>query len=235
GPNLTSSFHVIGEIFDKAWDGGSLENPPMKGMQTMTVAPGSALIVQFKTQVPGDYKLVDHAIIRVQKGAVGTLRVTGQDNPSLFQSLSDVTGTALSGHDMSGMTMTPPASETPAATVTPPEAATSAASASAPQAGSGDLTEEMKDNLFVTTQYTVKAGEKVTFALTNAGKVPHNMTIAPANGNFDDAAAVTSDPQIIGGGKTGTLVWQAPNTPGTYNFRCDLHPTQMTGTITVTP
>ena len=230
GPNLTSSFHIVGEILDKAWPSGSLENDPQKGMQTMTVAPGNALIAEFKTSVPGDYKLVDHALSRVSQGALGTLRVTGANNPGVFNSVSGVTGQALNAHDMTGMTMTPEASATTAPAATPTAAATTTTAAPA-----GSVAVEMKDNLFVTTQYTVKAGEKVTFAITNDGKIPHNMSIAPANGNFDDAAAVTSDPQIIGGGKTGTLVWQAPTAPGTYKFRCDLHPDQMTGTITVTP
>lgn len=231
GPSLTSSFHIIGEIFDKAWVAGSLESPPLRGIQTISVAPGSSTIVEMKTQVPGDYKLVDHAIIRVAKGAAGTLHVNGAANTSLFNSDSGVSGAALNSHDMTMPTATPSAATaTPAAS---PTAAATGTTAASPAAGS--LAVEMKDNLFVTTQYTVKAGAKVTFAITNAGKIPHNMSVAGPNGNYADALAVTSDPQIIGGGKTGTLVWQAPTAPGTYDFQCDFHPQQMTGTITVTP
>lgn len=239
GPNLTSSFHIIGEIFDKAWVAGSLESPPLRGIQTIPVSPGSATIVQMKTQVPGDYKLVDHAIIRVAKGAAGTLHVDGNANPSLFQSDSGVTGSALNSHDMTMPTATAAASGTaPAATATTPAASPTTAASGTTAAGTavpGSVAVEMKDNFFVTTQYTVKAGSKVTFAITNAGKIPHNMSIAGPNGNYNDPSAVTSDPQIVGAGKTATLVWQAPNAAGTYDFQCDFHPDQMKGTITVEP
>ena len=90
----------------------------------------------------------------------------------------------------------------------------------------------MKDNLFAQTSYTVKAGQKVTFDLTNDGKLPHNMRIAQADGNFDGPKSVVADPELIGSGKKGTLSF-TPAAPGTYQFRCDFHPDQMKGTITV--
>jgi nitrite reductase (NO-forming) len=60
GPNYTSSFHVIGEIFDKAYPMASLSSP-MKDVQTITTPPGGASVVEFKLEVPGNYVLVDHA------------------------------------------------------------------------------------------------------------------------------------------------------------------------------
>ena len=54
GPNFTSSFHVIGEIFDKVYKLGGLISPPLHGMQTVTVPPGGAVIVEFKLDVPGN-------------------------------------------------------------------------------------------------------------------------------------------------------------------------------------
>lgn len=84
GPNLTSSFHVIGEIFDKVYaEGGSTIN---ENVQTTTIPAGGASIVEFKADVPGDYVLVDHAIFRAfHKGALGKIKVTGEENPKIFK------------------------------------------------------------------------------------------------------------------------------------------------------
>jgi nitrite reductase (NO-forming) len=85
GPNYTSSFHVIGEIFDRAYNLGSLSSKPLNDVQTVTVPPGGAAVVDFKVQVPGKYMLVDHALSRVERGLVGILEVTGPDNPHVFK------------------------------------------------------------------------------------------------------------------------------------------------------
>jgi nitrite reductase (NO-forming) len=84
GPNFTSSFHVIGEIFDKVYNLGGLTNPPMEGIQTVTVAPGGAVITEFKLHVPGNYTIVDHALARVERGLAGLLIVEGAPNPEIY-------------------------------------------------------------------------------------------------------------------------------------------------------
>lgn len=83
GPNLTSSFHVIGEIFDNVHvEGGSLIN---KDVQTTLIPAGGAAIVDFKVDVPGTFILVDHAIFRAfNKGALGMLKVKGKENKQLY-------------------------------------------------------------------------------------------------------------------------------------------------------
>ena len=79
GPNLTSSFHVIGEIFDTVYQEGG--TTPTHNVQTTVVPPGGAAIVEFKTEVPGTYILVDHALFRAfNKGALGMLKVEGPPN-----------------------------------------------------------------------------------------------------------------------------------------------------------
>lgn len=83
GPNKTSSFHVIGEQFDKVYEFGSVTSVN-RNVQTVTVAPGGAAIADIKLQVPGTYKLVDHALSRMAKGLVGNLVVTGPENPEIF-------------------------------------------------------------------------------------------------------------------------------------------------------
>ncbi|MCP8936933.1 copper-containing nitrite reductase [Alsobacter sp. SYSU M60028] len=84
GPNYTSSFHVIGEIFDKVYPMGSMTSGVTKDVQTITVPPGGASAVEFKLEVPGNYVLVDHALSRMEKGLVGILKVDGPNNPDVF-------------------------------------------------------------------------------------------------------------------------------------------------------
>ena len=75
GPGQTSSFHVIGEIFDRVYQLGSLSSPPLLDVQTVTVPPGGATVVDMTLDVPGEYALVDHALPRVAKGLIGKLIV----------------------------------------------------------------------------------------------------------------------------------------------------------------
>jgi nitrite reductase (NO-forming) len=85
GPNATSSFHVIGEVFDKAYPFGAMTSDPLTNVQTITVPPGGAAAVEFKVEVPGKYILVDHALSRLEKGLVGILKVKGPENPEVFK------------------------------------------------------------------------------------------------------------------------------------------------------
>lgn len=87
GPNKTSSFHVIGEIFDTVWQLGSFTGQPLSDVQTVTVAPGGAVAVDLTLEVPGTYALVDHALSRVERGLVGHLVVNGPANPEIFREL----------------------------------------------------------------------------------------------------------------------------------------------------
>lgn len=84
GPNFSSSFHVIGEIFDKAYVYGSLVSPPLESVQTVMVPAGGAVAVEITCEVPGRYVLVDHALSRAEKGLAGYLIVEGDENPEIF-------------------------------------------------------------------------------------------------------------------------------------------------------
>lgn len=111
GPNLVSSFHVIGEIFDKVYvEGGKLIN---ENVQSTIVPAGGAAIVEFKVDIPGSYTLVDHSIFRAfNKGALGQLKVEGAENPEIMtQKLSD---TAYAGNG-SASAASAPAASAPAA------------------------------------------------------------------------------------------------------------------------
>jgi len=85
GPNLPSSFHVIGEIFDRVYHEGASE--AASNIQTTLVPAGGATVVEFTVDVPGEYLLVDHSLGRVAKGAIGTLRVEGDERPDIFQAV----------------------------------------------------------------------------------------------------------------------------------------------------
>jgi nitrite reductase (NO-forming) len=86
GPNLISSFHIIGTIFDQVYREGSLSDPT-HNVQTTVVPAGSAAVVELKTPVPGNFTLVDHSIFRIQKGALGTLTVTGAAAPDIYSAV----------------------------------------------------------------------------------------------------------------------------------------------------
>ncbi|KAA2284838.1 copper-containing nitrite reductase [Arenimonas fontis] len=83
GPNLVSSFHVIGEIFDKVWyEGGTRYQ---ENVQTTLIPAGGAMIADFHLEVPGSYVLVDHSIFRAfNKGALGILQVDGPERPDIY-------------------------------------------------------------------------------------------------------------------------------------------------------
>ena len=84
GPNFTSSFHVIGEILDKVYEYGGLTSPALRGIQTVSVPPRDATIVEFTPLVPGNYTLVDHALARMERGLVGVLQVGGKAEPGIY-------------------------------------------------------------------------------------------------------------------------------------------------------
>jgi len=83
GPNMVSSFHVIGEIFDRVrYEGGVHEQ---ENVQTTLIPAGGAAIVEFHLDVPGSYVLVDHSIFRAfNKGALAILKAEGPENKAVY-------------------------------------------------------------------------------------------------------------------------------------------------------
>ena len=83
GPNLISSFHLIGEIFDKVnIEGGTAEN---HNVQATLIPPGGATTIELKTEVPGEYFFIDHSMFRAyNKGALGILKVEGKENKRIY-------------------------------------------------------------------------------------------------------------------------------------------------------
>jgi len=91
GPNKVSSFHLIGEIFDKVYSEGST-SAVKENVQTTLVPAGGATIAEFKLQYPGKYLLVDHALSRAGKGLAGALEVTGKADATVYKASDDPAG-----------------------------------------------------------------------------------------------------------------------------------------------
>jgi plastocyanin len=123
---------------------------------------------------------------------------------------------------------------------TPPANGTAGPDGTPPPTGDGDGTIPiaMQDNSFDPDEITVPAGTSVTFNLTNEGAAIHNMHIAGPDGEYaedfcEGGGDPCSDPIRVSGGDAATLTWDVPPEPGEVDFRCDFHPQQMTGTITI--
>ncbi|WP_374353278.1 copper-containing nitrite reductase [Chitinimonas sp.] len=83
GPNITSSFHVIGAIFDKVYFEGGMRT--QEQVQTTLVPAGGSAIVEFTPKVPGNLTMVDHSLTRAfNKGAIGLIAVSGPERPDIY-------------------------------------------------------------------------------------------------------------------------------------------------------
>ena len=74
GPSDTSSFHVVGAIFDRVFYEGNPRND-WSGMQTVLFGASNGGVVEFIAPEEGTYILVDHEFADVEKGAAGYLKV----------------------------------------------------------------------------------------------------------------------------------------------------------------
>ena len=119
-------------------------------------------------------------------------------------------------------------------TAEPPHAATAPAGSTTP-AAPGAAVIDMQDNKFVPTEISVTSG--ATINLNNKGLAVHNVHVADAGGKYADLFCKTSGPQpcskpaAMPAGSTGTITINIP--AGTYDFRCDYHPVDMKGKLTV--
>ena len=94
--------------------------------------------------------------------------------------------------------------------------------------GAQHLTEVTTDNKYSQTSFTVKTGQPVELTLTNNGQAIHNWHLL----NVKDADGKDILTPLVDAGKSATIDFTI-NTPGKYDFHCDVHPTEMTGTLTV--
>lgn len=84
GVSHNSSFHIVGEVFDTVYPEASIGGALFHNVQTTNIPAGGATIVEFTVDYPGNYTLVDHALMRTDKGAWGVLKVTGEADPNIF-------------------------------------------------------------------------------------------------------------------------------------------------------
>ncbi|MGC2194447.1 MAG: copper-containing nitrite reductase [Terriglobales bacterium] len=131
GPNDTSSLHVVGEIFTRDYLFGSLTSPPLTSIQTASVPPGSAAILEFKASIPGQFPMMDHAMARMAKGLMATFEISGAENATLMHPGPAPDSAASGLGRLSGMTqadtaasLTEPQTNSTAATISKPILAT---------------------------------------------------------------------------------------------------------------
>jgi nitrite reductase (NO-forming) len=84
GPNLVSSFHVIGEIFDKVQTKAA--RTPQENVQTTLIPAGGAGHPSSSTpRCRASYIMVDHSIFRAfNKGALAILEVSGDARADIY-------------------------------------------------------------------------------------------------------------------------------------------------------
>ncbi len=140
----------------------------------------------------------------------------------------------LVGTLMGGCTGTNTGNGTVPSTTAPPAQTTSSGvtgGATATTGGTGQVTLTAKNIAFDKSTITAPAGSTVTVTFVNSDAgVPHNVAF------YTDSSAGTPIyvGQIVTGPATPTYTFTAPSTPGTYFFRCDVHPETMTGSFVVT-
>lgn len=105
GPNHAAATHTVGEIFTKFYEDGSLTTPPLTGVQTAGVPPGSAAVLEFVAREPGNFGLMDHAITRMAKGLMAVFAISGQNDVALTHAgVATPDQAAQLGESVSGVT-----------------------------------------------------------------------------------------------------------------------------------
>ena len=224
GPNLISSFHVIGQIFDKVYREGDLLSPPARSLQTTLIPAGGSAVVEFTPPVAGTFLLVDHAIFRLHHGAVGSINVWGHENAEIFEpkTLRNMGPMSEDAHLGHGATEAPQP-----ATPTADSGVHFASSAPAPQAahsvtikmlpGSG-IWKKGPMQTFGPKTVTIKTGQSVIF---------QNADVGMAHSVFGEKGEFAS-PMLA----PGATYEKRFDQKGVVHFQCAPHP-WMKGTIIV--
>ena len=219
GPNLDSSFHVIGGILDRVYAEASLLSPPLLNVQTTLVPAGGAVMVEFKAEVPATLTLVDHSLFRILRGAVGTIKVQGPSNPATIVSIKNGTG------------------PTPGTTTMNMTGETQTAINTAMSGSSNSTVIIIQNFAYNPSQTIVTAGTTVTWI--NRDTIGHTVTEGspqspkPANQRLFDSSHGTDGSNVITipPGESFSFTF---TTPGLYSYYCIPHP-YMTGQVNVVP
>lgn len=232
GPTLTSAWHVIGTMFNSYAD-GNLANV-IYGDQTYNIAPGGAAMFELQVPDPGLYPFVTHAFAYTDRGAVGLIKIdpNAPAPPASYPAMGDPFSAGVKP-------FAPPASVAGVVGIAPgPTPSSSPTTAATPTAGStaascspqGTVLTEMAHNTaFSASCLAAPANKALTIEFMNMDPgIPHNIAI------FADSSASQAlfTGKLVNG--PATVAYQvAALKPGTYYFRCDVHPTQMFGTLVV--
>jgi plastocyanin len=136
---------------------------------------------------------------------------------------------ACSSSPAPAATSAPPSSSAPAPATSSVPPATTPPVPSSPAAGPAVTINLISQNMsFDQNTLTVPAGAKVTMNFNNKDSIPHNFALYT-----DSSAATVIFKGDIVSSKSIVYQFTAPAAPGTYFFRCDVHPTTMTGTFKV--
>jgi nitrite reductase (NO-forming) len=224
GPTLDDAFHVIGTMFDVTYPDGNPANM-LYGLQTWNIPPGDGAMFELQIPDAGLYPFVTHAFAYTGLGSVGLIKVdpNAPAAPSSYPLMADPFSggvTAAAAPNPGGT----PASPTPTASPTGTGSGTAAC------APSGTALKISATNVtFDTDCLAAPAGQPFTITFDNMDPaIPHNISI------YTDSSATTNlfKGDLVTGPKTVTYEVGALK-PGTYFFRCDVHPTTMFGTFVV--
>jgi nitrite reductase (NO-forming) len=242
GPTLTNAFHVIGTMFNETHDTGNPANTEY-GLQTFNIAPGSGAMFELQIPDAGLYPFVTHAFAYTGLGSVGLIKVdpNAPARPTSYPTFGDPFTAGVTPFDgsaqMGGTGGSATGSATPSTSMPSmsgmPSMSSSSATSSPTTAActpSGtSLKIAAKNTAFDTNCLAAPAGKAFTIEFDNQDPgIPHNVSI------YTDSSASSplfTGEMVIGPGKTTYKV--GPLDAGTYFFRCDVHPTTMTGTFVV--
>ena len=233
GPTLTSAWHVIGTLFTSYADG----NPAnaVYGDQTYNIAPGGAAMFELQVPDPGLYPFVTHAFAYTGRGAVGLVAIDPKAPapPASYPAMGDPFSAGVkpfappaSVASLVGIATGPTSEPTPTPAATPTSAGGTAASCSP---HGTVLTETAQSTAFSASCLAAPANKAFTIEFMNMDPgIPHNISI------FTDSSASKAlfTGKLVSGPANFTYHVGALR-PGTYFFRCDVHPTQMNGTLVV--
>ena len=208
GLNLDSNLHPIGSHWDRVYQEAALLNPPLRGSQTTLVPAGGGTVVELVGQVPQTVLLVDHALARAfDKGAVGEIVITGEEDPEIFEEVEPGTPVAT------GTTPADEPSEEPAATGDGEEYEVSIL-AGAWEFQEMDSPDEFSDDEqpadYSENVIEISVGDTVTWT-NEDGQMMH--TVTATDGSFDSG--------MIKGGDSWSYTFTEP---GEFEYFCGPHP-----------
>jgi plastocyanin/mono/diheme cytochrome c family protein len=163
--------------------------------------------------------------IEVERGVAGTRALEHEAGKEVFQGpIPPPEGPIVGDPAAQGF---PPCGQKPAA---PPTQAITMPVSGTVSASMGDDFFDFDGNINPTLE--VNVGDSVTVELTNDGANLHNMRTTGPDGEFDTDDDHVSNPDVVTSGAEAVIVFQFDE-PGTFQYRCDFHPVDMRGEITV--